>query len=157
MKHLITLCLIVSVGCGKTSRTYDEIITPEMWETADVKQEARTITSTYAQNELQGDAKYKGKLVAAVGRIVRVSKGTGRESASVTIETGVFGTNEFKCYFSAQHENELIQLPSIGRIMVVGRCEGRDGSDVLLTRCRVAKLATDENDPAPWAKGEWVK
>lgn len=95
---------------------------------------AGELADVYAANEVDGDRRYKGRMVKVTGVVVRVAKDV-LNSPFVVIGSGeMFQTVKVQCFFDAGQE--IASLRPGDMVTVTGVCAGKS-LNVKLTSCRV--------------------
>jgi hypothetical protein len=100
---------------------------------------AHTVIQVY-KNEVNGDQEYKGKLLKVTGSVSIVERRidrSGRKLASLLFHVNL--PMSVYCFFEAKDEGPLAKLVRFDEVTIVGRCDGRDGSRITLSSCRIVQ------------------
>lgn len=86
--------------------------------------DAKDILSEYKQNEVRGDAKYKGKIVAITGKVGEVKKDV-LGAIYVTVDTGdPLELETIQCFAKQGQEKAIAALNRNDRVTVAGNVQG---------------------------------
>jgi len=94
--------------------------------------DAQTLSNAYTENEVTGDAAYKGKKCNVSGKISLISVVLGVPEVSLSVDDG-FGS--IICKF--KDKAELTKLTKGQQISILGVCEGNPGFVVSLKDCSI--------------------
>lgn len=94
--------------------------------------DAQTLSNAYTENEVTGDAAYKGKKCNVSGKISLISVVLGIPEVSLSVDDG-FGS--VVCKF--KNKSELTKLTKDQQVSILGVCEGNPGFVVSLKDCSI--------------------
>jgi hypothetical protein len=94
--------------------------------------DAQTLSNAYTENEVTGDAAYKGKKCNVNGKISMISVVLGIPEVSLSVDDG-FGA--VICKF--KNKSELTKLTKNQEVSILGICEGNPGFVVSMKECSI--------------------
>ena len=96
---------------------------------------AQQLASAYKDNEVAGDERYKGKIIAVTGVVDSIGKDI-LDTPYVVLSSGErFSITGVQCMFGDEHKSQLAALSKGQTVTIVGECEGKM-MNVLLKNCR---------------------
>jgi hypothetical protein len=91
---------------------------------------ASTLFNIYEENDINGDQKYKGKVLEITGSVDGISRGFFDE-IYITLNTGEFKIFTVQCYFAEDFADRAGQLRKGEFVRVRGRCDGKVGNVII--------------------------
>ena len=99
-----------------------------------IRMTAGALCSEFEENEVAGDLKYKGKLIAVAGYVESIDSSFG---ISVVLVDAPGDWSGVRCYFPESEAPNVANLRKGGYVTIVGECTGMLVSNVGLDHCRL--------------------
>lgn len=124
----------------------------ELWKKAQVSETAQQIYTGYQGNAVAADQKYKGKLIATQGTVLKIdvdAQGRGVVVFSVG-EFADLGLEVVLCTVDNADKDQLANLMQGHAVALVGYGKGKVLNAVTLEKCRILHAAENEQALNAW-------
>lgn len=112
-------------------------LAPAAVEAQAIKVTAAQMYADYKENEIAGDAKYKGKLIEVTGTVTSISKDI-LNTPYIALKTEEYGIFQVQCMFSKSDEAQLAIIAKGSRITLRGTVTGKLGN-IIVNDCSIVK------------------
>lgn len=126
-------------ACGGSEKAAS---TSEAASKAEAKEEVITVTAqeletTYGENEVGGDKKFKDKTLKVSGKIASIESGFGDEGYAVFKGKDPYGMNSVQAHFSDSEKDKVASLKKGAALTVQCTGGGEVGGTPMLKDCKV--------------------
>ena len=97
---------------------------------------AKDLSDEYVVNAMAANQKYRGRHLAVIGTVERV---TGRENGRSFVLLFASGLETIQCQVRSSDESNAASLRHGDRVEVLGSCDGNDSLKILLSDCAIKK------------------
>ena len=123
MKKYAALLMIIFLWAGCSGP--EDTGSGKVKEVPAVEMEATELASDYAENEMEADKKYKGKIVVVTGKIYQIGKDPLGQPF-IVIGGRAFGYSGVQCVFARGKDSSVAALSKGQFVSVKGKVGGKN-------------------------------